>query len=241
MLPGSKPVVHVGEISPEAMEVDERSEGTMSLGNSLKVAGLAAVLGVAGLSQSAEAALLAPGATLYPAPGEANPVGGTTLATVTSPFVASTFSGTLVTSVISGDTSNPFGGLTFTYRLTNNSSSTTDINRLTVTDFGGFQTDASHLVGALLAPTLIDRGVGAGNEVGFSFHGQPVGPSALTPGLGSGTLVIQTNATLFAPSLANVINGSVASVPSLGPAVPEPGSLALVGAVGLLAMRRRRA
>src|SRR5215510_156991 len=65
---------------------------------------------------------LAPGVTLYPAPGEPDPVGGVVVGGgVPVPFAAVGFSGTLTSTVLSGDASNPFGpgALTFTYRLVN--------------------------------------------------------------------------------------------------------------------------
>ena len=52
--------------------------------------------------------------------GETDPTGGTVLSSLSAPFVAGTYSGTLISQVISGDPSNPLGGLTFTYLLTNN-------------------------------------------------------------------------------------------------------------------------
>lgn len=212
----------------------------MRFRNMLKVAGLAAVLGVGALSQSSEAALLAPGTTQFPAVAEPDPVGGTVIQTLTSPFSSSTFSGSLTSRVISGDATNVLGGLTFVYEISSSPNSLTDINRLTLTDFSGFLTDVSYQVPTSgLPPTLADRGILAGMEVGFSFHATP-GPGSLTPGLTSALLVVQTNAPVWVRSPANVINGSVATPDALGPAIPEPGSLALLGAAGLLVLRRRR-
>ena len=66
------------------------------------------------LCASAQASLLLPGVTTLAA-GEAEPSGPTKIeATLTVPVVAATFSGSLTSTVLSGDTSNPFpGGLTF--------------------------------------------------------------------------------------------------------------------------------
>src|SRR5690242_9278280 len=95
----------------------------------LAVAALAAVV-FGGLSSFSSAALLVPGSVVL-ATNEPNPVGGTVVATVTSPFNTPTFNGTLTTQVIQGDTSNSLNGLTFTYQLVNNANSQNSIERMT--------------------------------------------------------------------------------------------------------------
>lgn len=183
--------------------------------------------------------------------GAAVPVGGVTLVGG-SPiaFTAATFSGTLTSSVISGDTSNPYGGLTFTYLLSNDAASAHAIGRLTINDFASFLVTANYQTptGGQL-PTLFDRSSGPGDTVGQSF----IAPIAALPGFGQGTLapgstsallVLQTDAIRFQPTLASVIDGSVASVWTYAPElnVPEPSTLALaaIGFVGLIGWQRRR-
>ncbi len=203
--------------------------------------GTPALLGAAAVlltGATASAAVLSPGGTLFPAPGEPDPTGGVVVATQTIPFaIPGFFDGSLTSTVIRGDTTNPFGAnaLTFTYQLTNASSSPNAMARLTVDDFTGFQTDASfETPSAGVAPTLIDRNTP--DVIGFSF--QQIGPGPLFPGTNSATLVVQTNAQGFRPTLANIIDSAAITVPSFSP-IPEPATLGLA-AFGALALVRRR-
>lgn len=198
------------------------------------------------LCASAQASLLLPGVTTLAA-GEAEPSGPTKIeATLTVPVVAATFSGSLTSTVLSGDTSNPFpGGLTFIYELSNFETSPHAIHRFTVSNFTTFSTDVSYsTLSGGTAPTLMDRGPLPGDVVGFTFIGLPLGAGALAPGSTATTLVIQTDATVWSTSKAAVINGSTANVDALAPiAIPEPGTcaMALIGAVmtGFCCWRRR--
>jgi hypothetical protein len=186
------------------------------------------------------AALLPPGA-VQNAVGENNPVGGTLLfSTGLLPFASATFSGSLGSQVYNNDASNPFGpnALTFVYQLIENAGSPDPIDRLTVSSFTGFQTDVSFTpVPGPTAPSTVSRSLN-GSVVGFEFN-QPGFPltGVATP------VVIQTNATNWAPTLASLIDGSATSVASLAPSaiIPEPATMALLaGALALLASPRRQ-
>lgn len=196
-----------------------------------------AVVGM--LPTAAFSALLNPGSAIIAA-GDLAPVGGSVIAGgVPVPFVAPTFSGTLTTSVISGDVSNPWGGLTFTFLLHNNGANS--IGRLTLNDFAGFLTDVSYqtpLIGQ--APTFVDRS-GSGDIIGFNFIPAPIGIGSLGAGADSALLVVQTNALAYRTSIASVIDGTVASVATFAP-VPEPSSLMLftLGASAMLLAWRKR-
>jgi hypothetical protein len=205
---------------------------------------LFAVLAVCLLSARNYAAPLLSGATI-PAPGEPDPTGGVVqpgtgvAVAFVSPSGPGSFSGTLTTTVISGDPSNPLGGLTFTYRLTNNPGSFAALERMTNLDFNGFLIDASFQIPAAgVVPSLVDRDA-SGSSDGWSFN--PLGLGAINPGTASALLVIQTNAPAFQQINANVLDGSIAVVSSFGPRIiPEPASMAIAG-LWILALRRRRA
>lgn len=76
---------------------------------------------------------------------------------------------------------------------------------------------------------------GSADTIGYTFN--PPLNDRLLPGETSATMVISTNATNFRAGIANVIDGGTTTVASFQPssAVPEPGSLALIGG-GLLAL-----
>lgn len=174
---------------------------------------------------------------------EPGPTGGTTLNSISVPFVAPTFSGTLVSKVISGDASNPFaGGLTFTYELSNNSLSPDPIDRFTLSSYLGFSVDASYpsgsLVGSIL-PTSVTRNP-SGNQISFNYTGLSEG--TLLPGTASVLLVLQTSAISYQNSTAAIINSSSVNVATFAPlAIPEPATAALVilGA-SFLVLRRKQ-
>jgi hypothetical protein len=194
----------------------------------------------------ASASFMAPGASL-PASGEPDPTGPPLFVASTGPvaFASGDYSGTLNSTVFTNDASSPFGlgSLTFTYLLTNDAVSSGEIDRLTVNDFAGFLVDSSYQTPAAgVTPTQMSRSgvTDAGNVVGFTFLGAPFGFGVLTPGSSSALLVVQTDATTFAPSVASVIDGHVTSVDSLAPGgpgagVPEPCSVVLAG-IGLVAV-----
>ena len=211
-----------------------------------------AVLGVSvfGLCQLHVRALPLPaGGGLYPVPIEPDPVGGTLLAsTGPVPFAAATFSGTLTSQVFNNDLSNPFGlsALTFTYQLTC-LTGPDGISELSLANFTGFLTDASYqspagFTASGLPPTSVGRQID-GSVVDFTFQVSPIGPGTLLPGETSALLVIQASASVFAPGIASVIDGSTASpILTLEPSiVPEPGTIGLVVAgLGILGLALRR-
>lgn len=189
---------------------------------------------------AAQAAPLNTGQTLFPVPAEPDPTGGLVVAGgIALPFVSGNFTGTLTSTVISNDPSNPFGpaALTFTYRLTNDQTSLNNIERLTVNGWTGWGSDASYQVPAAgIIPTLVDRL--SADVIGFSFFNPPVGGGVVQPGQASSLLVVQTNATAWTNTIANVQDGTNAQVPTYSPA-PEPAAAGLA-AIGLLSVIRRR-
>lgn len=208
------------------------------------VSKITSLLGVAVLGVcSASAISLLPG-TSIPSVPEPDPIGGGPIASMSVPFVAPTFSGTLISKVWAGDLSNPFpGGLTFTYELFNNAVSPDPIDRFTLSSYAGFQTDASYqaLIPPVLAPVIPTSVVRnpSGNQISFNFTGLFEG--TLIQGASSPILVIQTDSQGFQNSIAGVINSSTANVATFAPlAVPEPAAAALMLLGGLaLAVRRK--
>jgi hypothetical protein len=170
-------------------------------------------------------------------PSEANPVGGDVLSTLTAPFSMPTYTGTVKSTVLRNDSSNPFGldRLTFVYELTNDSTSTSALSRLTIDGFASLSTDVSRPEVSIpaVAPALMDRSVGAGDVIGFSFFDSPLGSGKIVPGTASVQLVIQTNALAYGASQASVINGETTMAEALGPVVPEPGAAVLSAIVVL--------
>jgi hypothetical protein len=207
-------------------------------------------------AQSSFATMLTPSSAII-APGEADPGVGAVVVGggLPIPFLAASYSGTLTSTVWTNDPANPFGldKLTFTYVIANDAGSAHELHRFTISSFDNFQTDVSYstTLPAGIAPLFIDRSPGLGDVVGFSYPTPipPVllGPGAITPGSTSMVMVIQTDALLFQPTMASVINGSTTMVPSLAPQalIPEPSSLALaaLGAawgLGAIVHRRRK-
>jgi hypothetical protein len=189
------------------------------------------------LTSTALAAPLAPGGFVVLA-DEPGPTGALLVDQVISPFLGADIQGTVTSKVYSGDLDNPLGGLTFTYQIVSSLSSVHDMSRLSVGNYGGFQTDVSYNLAALpgVTPSVASRGTGPGDIVRFDFIGLP-------PGQVSTLLVVQTDAQAYAPTIASVINGGSAEFGSLAPvAIPEPATLALVGigVLTLLGARNRR-
>jgi hypothetical protein len=206
----------------------------------------AAIVALLTLVWGASQAIAAPlpiGGLLFPVPQEAQPTGGVVIASTVQPIVAPTYTASLVTTVIQGDTTNPFGGLTFTYEL-QGVTGTESINRLSILGYDNILVDASYRLPAAGAvpPAFYDRET-PGDALGISFASPPVGPGPVEPGQSSATMVFQTNATTAVPSPAFLIDGATTGVITLAP-IPEPATITLcgLGAVALaLAYRRFRA
>ncbi len=199
------------------------------------------------------------GVNLVGSSGIAKPDGSYTLVADTGavPYASekNTYSGTLISRVYTNDSdlTNPYGigSLTFVYILSNSPTSLHDLHRLTISSFAGFQTDVNFSTSLPSGhlPTSADRNPLPGDVVGFNFPtsipGLFVGNGPITHGETSAALVVQTDAVLWQPTLAAVINGSTTMVDSLAPLpiVPEPSTLALGGvamAWALVAAYRRR-
>lgn len=209
---------------------------------------LAATLVGCLMASPVSAAALPPGTALFGPSTETDPVGATSVTSLTAPFsVPGAFSGTLKTEVFSGDTSNLLGGLTFVYTLTNDGvAGTNSIGRLSISEFAGFSLDASYQIpvaGGTVAPASIDRNP-VGDVVGFNFVPVGTDPATgfLSPGMSSAALVVQTGVTSYATgTFGSLIDGGVGTVDAIVP-VPEPSSVALtlIGLAAASLYTRRR-
>lgn len=196
---------------------------------------------------SASAAPLAPGTVLFGPSTETDPVGGAVIDTLATSFaVPGAFSGTLTVDVISGDTSNPLGGLTFVYTLENDGvSGPNSIGRLSISDWNSFALDGSYQIpvpAGDVAPATIDRNP-SGDVVGFNFVPIAGDPASgfLVPGTTSAALVIQTDAPAYVGgAFASMIDGGAITIDTFVP-VPEPSTviLLLTGLAGASVFARR--
>jgi len=212
--------------------------------------GLMLIAAIALGAKLASATIIAPGTPNAPVNGEWKPIGGTVIAGGTTVPIISLnypdfgFTGTLTTSVISGDITNPYGGLTFTYLITNDAGSISDIDRITINGFAGVLTDISYdLSSSGIDPSGLSRSSGFGTTVGFVFHSPPVSPDTA-----SALLVIQTNVLQYYNNVFQVIDGDIAQGMTYaatplgsGNPLPEPTTLAVAGmGITSLLIRRRR-
>jgi hypothetical protein len=201
--------------------------------------GTAAAVAMLALVPTVSADALGPGDSVVPVP-TADPVVGVEEASAEVDFLSLDLKGTLISKVISGDTGNALGGLTFTYQIVLDAASPHAVSRLSVSDFSAVEVDVNYEAADVeeIVPFAADRGEEDGAVVGFYF---PFG-SGLPSGETSALLVVRTDSDAYEPTIASVINGQATSVESFAPVlIPEPTSLALL-LVGLggLAYRVRR-
>jgi hypothetical protein len=147
--------------------------------------------------------------------------------------------GTYSAWVISGDSSNAWGGLDFIIQVNRTSG---DIGRITTSPFDSFLVDAgvtTTLNGVASPGSVIpvNQDRNTSNVIGFNFD-----PTILSGG--TEYLVIKTNANGWQPGSISIIDSGTANVVGFAPvAGPAPASLwggaGLLGLMGIFAMRRR--
>jgi hypothetical protein len=220
----------------------------------LKMKIVIALLACVGFSGAASAIPLLPGVSGAPDVFGSFATDTLVASPITSPFSSgAVLSGSITAAVFR----NPTGTLDFVYQVSNNAGSLDAINRVTAINFTGFTTDVGFtlsgstfpggsFVDGTTTPLTVDRSLGGGT-VGFQIATAPLG---ILPGATSVVLVIETNATNFAPGHVNVIDGGVTTEPAFQPAaprtVPDSGAtvallgLALTGLEGVRRILRRR-
>lgn len=149
------------------------------------------------------------------------------------------FSGTLISKVWAHDESNPWGGLTFAYRLVHDGECEESFRWLTFGGFAGWLTDVNHS-GAGLAARKAQRAA-TGDTISFGFVDRK-GDDLPWDGDKSAWMIIQTDSmTWGANQLVSLDSTEVRAVTFAPVAVPEPAvtGVVLIG-LGALWLNRRR-
>jgi hypothetical protein len=176
----------------------------------------AVALGLVCSAAASKATLISPGQTKdITGVGYTLGEGAVQIAQLVSPYVSfpvAQDTGTFTTTVYSGDSSNPLGGLTFVYTETLTQG---DINGITVDGFGGAQVGVANLTG-----TAADAGnvvYGPTGNINFAW--------ALDATVGDVlSFVVDTSAPYYGGNFANVQDNFPAAAADLAP-VPEPSTV----------------
>jgi len=178
---------------------------------------------------------------------------GTLLADEVEKFSLSTSSGVFKGTLESAVYQEIGGTLDFYYQLNNMSTGTPPdtAEHANGSNFVGFTTSAGYrmdggftgttFTASSLSPDTVNRNA-SGSVVEFNYNVFGITDDIPT-GSSSSVLVISTNATHYMPGNASALDSGTATVASFQPAaVPEPGSITLLGSLlfGIAAIARRR-
>ena len=161
---------------------------------------------------------------------------GTLMASDTVTFSTDTISGNVYAYVLSGFADNPWaaaGGLTFVYQVTN-SGTIDSVTGFSANGWTGFMTDVADYAYGDVQPYSATRSVSG--TLTFGFLNPPTGFGLVAPGLDSWQLVIYSDATSWTDVSVGVRDGSGTTLSTLGPAIPDGGTTALLLGLGLLGM-----
>jgi len=166
----------------------------------------------------------------------------TIVASETDSFAGTKLQGTVKVSVLQNFTDNPWsaaGGLTFVYTIHNSGTSTDAITGMGIDGWAGFLTDVADYPSPSFGPaaSFASRstvGTNNGNTVTFGWQGTPLGAGLIVPNSSGYEVLVYTNATSWMDVTAGVRDGDGVSLMTLGPAVPDGGTTALLLGLGLL-------
>ncbi len=197
-----------------------------------------AVLLLAGIVPPAatEAAVLNPGAKL--ALHQAHePQGAHLLAVTNCNFTSANLTGKLQSKVWVEDESNPFGGLTFSYRLVNTGECEDFLGWFSLNGFAGLGVDVNYSGGGV-APRTGTRSA-SGDVISFGFFDRDR-DETFEPGASSAWLIVQTSAQIWGVNQSVGVGAeSVAAVVFSPVVVPEPTTVALMALAGVVLLTRR--
>lgn len=188
---------------------------------------------------------LAPGGVVFPLGGGPGVSSGATLLFSTNvAWAGPRSSGFLVSDVYSNNLNNPYGGLTFTYQLFLNASSTSGEGTLALSSYANINpidvTYDTNTVGDVFNyANRSQASTDGGSDVNFVYFVE------MLPGTNSPAVDVDTGTSTWFVTTASVIDSiAVPNIATLGPVpVPEPTTLALMagGGLGALGYRRHRA
>jgi hypothetical protein len=207
-----------------------RSAGILAMSAALLVLG----------SSIADATILNPGSTIN-LRSASEPEDGHLLAQTNFTFTSTAFTGTLTSKVWEDDKSNPWGGITFTYKLANTSDCTESLGLFALRGFSESLTDVNYS-GSGIAPRTVSRSADA-SQITFGFFNRH-GEETLLPGNTSAWLVIQTGCTSWGLNQLVGLDSMEIIAPTFTPtAAPEPTTAVMVvlGGLACLAGKSQRA
>ena len=186
-------------------------------------------------SSFANATLLDPGSSIMLRSAH-EPKEGHLLAQTNFSFTSAAFTGTLTSKVWDEDDSNPWGGITFTYKLSNTSDCSESLGLFALRGFSHLLTDVNYS-GSGIAPRTVSRSTD-GNQITFGFFDR-YGAETLLPGGTSAWLVIQTGCTTWGLNQLVGLDSIEVLAPAFTPQpVTEPASGALLIAGSMVFLTR---
>lgn len=198
------------------------------------------VLLLAGLfaTLTTEATLLKPGGktAVYSAH---EPQGAHLLAVTNYNFSSANLTGKLQSKVWAEDESNPFGGLTFSYRLVNTGECEDFLGWFSLSGFAGLSVDVNFFGGDVAPRTAIRSQ--SGDTISFGFFDRGANET-FEPGDSSAWLIIQTSAHAWGVNSKVGVDAETVMAAVFAPVtVPEPGAASLLLlAAGAIWVRCRR-